>query len=161
MLQSGKQNDQWPTSGRGVYITPVNWGNPIASERGTKLEMARKWTGWLHVSWRLGGPQRFEAGTELIVAHKWAGWLNNPIHLGGLHRFKAEDSITRGPQVGRLAFFTPAARGVPDARERGTTLPMAHKWATWLHNPFQLGDPQCFRTGKRIRIGPQVGRVAA
>ena len=37
---------------------------------------------------------------------------------------------------------------------------MAHKWATWLHNPCRLGGPHRFRAGGRIRIGPQVGKVA-
>ena len=42
----------------------------------------------------------------------------------------------------------------------GTTLEVAHKWATWLHNPCRLGGPHRFRAGGRIRGGPQVGKVA-
>ena len=37
---------------------------------------------------------------------------------------------------------------------------VAHKWATWLHNPCRLGDSQRFRAGSRMRSGPQVGNVA-
>ena len=33
-LHSGGQNQRWPTSGQGGYITPTAWGVPTASERG-------------------------------------------------------------------------------------------------------------------------------
>ena len=69
------QNQRWPTSGQGGYITPVAWGVPTASERGAVSE----------------------------VAHKWARWLHNPCRLGGLHRFIAGGRITSGPQVGKVA----------------------------------------------------------
>ena len=31
-LQSVRQNQKWPTSGQGGYITPATWGVPTASE---------------------------------------------------------------------------------------------------------------------------------
>ena len=34
------------------------------------------------------------------------------------------------------------------------------KWARWLHNPYRLGGPHRFRAEDRIRSGPQVGKVA-
>ena len=37
---------------------------------------------------------------------------------------------------------------------------MAHKWATWLHNPNRLGGPLYFRAGDIINSGPQVGSEA-
>ena len=74
-LQSGGQNQKWPTSGQGGYITPAAWGVPTASERGAKSE----------------------------VAHKWAGWRHNPCRLRGPHRFKAGGRIKSGPQVGKVA----------------------------------------------------------
>ena len=37
---------------------------------------------------------------------------------------------------------------------------MAPKRARWLHNPCRLGGPNRFRAGGRIRVGPQVGKVA-
>ena len=43
MLQSGGQNQMWPTSGQGGYITPAAWGVPTASERGAESEVAHKW----------------------------------------------------------------------------------------------------------------------
>ena len=55
--------------------------------------------------------------------------------------------------------MTPAARGVGTARERGAESQVAHKWARWLRKPCRLGVTR-FRTGGRIRIGPQVDKVA-
>ena len=37
---------------------------------------------------------------------------------------------------------------------------MAHKWATWLHNPCGVWGPHRFKAEGRIRGGPQVGKVA-
>ena len=37
MLQSGGQNQQWPTSGPGGYITPAVWGGPQRFRAGNKI----------------------------------------------------------------------------------------------------------------------------
>ena len=74
-LQSGGHNQKWPTSGPGGYITRAAWAVPTASER----------------------------GRESKVAHKWAGWLHNPYRLGCLHCVRAGQRIEGGPQVGRMA----------------------------------------------------------
>ena len=74
-LQSGGQNQKWPTSGQGGYITPPASGIPTASER----------------------------GAESGVARKWARWLHNPSRLGDPHRFRAGGRIRSGPQVGKVA----------------------------------------------------------
>ena len=37
------QNQKWPTSGQGGYITAAAWGIAAASERGAKSEVAHKW----------------------------------------------------------------------------------------------------------------------
>ena len=74
-LQSGGQNQRWPTSGQGGYITPAAFGVPTASKQGAELE----------------------------VAHKWARWPHNPCRLGGPHRFRAGGRIRSGPQVGNVA----------------------------------------------------------
>ena len=74
-LQSGGQNQKWPTCGQGGYVTPAASGIPTASERGTKSE----------------------------VAHLWARWLHNPCRLGDPHRFRAWSKIRSGPQVGKVA----------------------------------------------------------
>ena len=74
-LQSGAQNQKWPTSGRNGYLTPAVSGIPTASERGAKSE----------------------------VAHKWAKWLPHPCCIGDPHRFTAGGKIRSGPQVGMMA----------------------------------------------------------
>ena len=74
-LHNKGQNQKWPTSGQGGYITRAAYGVPSASRRGTKSE----------------------------VAHKWARWLDNPCRLGDPHRFNPGDKIRSGPQVGKVA----------------------------------------------------------
>ena len=74
-LQSGGQNQKWPTSGQGGYITPAASGVPTASERRAESE----------------------------VAHKWARWLHNPCRLRDPRRVKAGGKIRSGPQVGKVA----------------------------------------------------------
>ena len=64
-LQSRGQNQKWPTSGQGGYITPAASGIPTASKRGAKSEVAHKWARWLHHPCRLGDPHRFKAGGKL------------------------------------------------------------------------------------------------
>ena len=64
-LHSGGQNQRWPTSGQGGYITPAAWEVPTASEQGAKSEVARKWARWLHNPCRLKGPHRFTAGGRI------------------------------------------------------------------------------------------------
>ena len=159
-LQSGGQNQRWPTSGQGGYITPAAWRVPTASKRGAESEVAHKWARWLHNPCRLGGspplqsggqnhrwptsgqggyitpaawrvPTASKRGAESEVAHKWARWLHNPCRLAGPHRFKAGSRIIGGPQVAR-----------------------------WLHNPCCLAGPNRFKAGDRIRGGPQVGKMA-
>ena len=64
-LESGGQNQKWPTSGQGGYITPAASGIPTASKRGAKSEVAHKWARWLHHPCRLGDPRRFRAGGKI------------------------------------------------------------------------------------------------
>ena len=46
-LQSGGQNQKWPTNGQIGYLTPAVSGSPTAAERGAKSEVAHKWANWL------------------------------------------------------------------------------------------------------------------
>ena len=126
-VQSGGQNQKWPTSGPGGYTTCAVWV-PNASEQGTKTEKAHKWAWWLYHRCRLGGVQRFRAGDEIRsgprvgrVATKTrppggsatrdkirsgpqvGAGLHNPYHLGDTQRFRAGDKIRSGPQVGWVA----------------------------------------------------------
>ena len=131
-LKSGGQNQKWPTSGQGGYITPAASGIPTASERGAKSE----------------------------VAHKWARWLHHPCRLGDPHRLRAGGQNQKWPTSGQGGYITLAASGIPTATKRGAKSEVAHKWARWLHHPCRLGDPRRLRAGGKIRSGPQVGKVA-
>ena len=64
-LQSGEQNQKWPTCGQGGYVTPAASGIPSASKQGTKSEVAQLWATWLHHPCRLGDPLRFRAGGKI------------------------------------------------------------------------------------------------
>ena len=75
LRHSGGQNQKWPTSGLGGYITLAAEGLPTASEREAKSE----------------------------VANQWARRLHNPYRLGGPHRFRARGKIRSGPHVVKIA----------------------------------------------------------
>ena len=60
-LQGGGQNQKWPTSGQGGYITPAVWGVPTPFQRGAEFEVSHRWERWLHNPYRLGGPKRLRA----------------------------------------------------------------------------------------------------
>ena len=122
VLQSGGQNQKWRMHGQGGHITSAASGNPGASKRGAKSEVAHKWARWLRNPCRLGGPHHFRArgkirsgqggyitpassgiptasgrGVKSEVAHTWARWLRNPCRLCHPHRFKAGGEIRSGP----------------------------------------------------------------
>ena len=74
-LQSGGQNQKWPTCGQGGYVTPTAPGIPCATEPGVASE----------------------------VAHLWARGLCNACRLGDPLSFRAGDKIRSGPLVGKVA----------------------------------------------------------
>ena len=79
-------------------------------------------------------------------------WGAPPLQSGGLTR--------KWPAKGQGGYITPAVLGSPSASERGINSEVASKWARWLHNPYRLGEPFCFRAGDQITSGPQMGKVA-
>ena len=74
-VQSGGQDQKWPTFGQGGYGTPAASGIPSATERGAKSE----------------------------VADLWARWLRNPCRLGHPLRYRARGKIRSGRLVGKVA----------------------------------------------------------
>ena len=118
-LQSGGQNQKWPTSGQGGYITPAAWGVPTASERGAESEVAHKWARWLHNPCRLGGPHRFGAGGRIrscpqvgkVATYPLPPRGSPPLHSGGQNQ--------KWPTSGQGGYITPAAWGIPTASKRG------------------------------------------
>ena len=159
-LRSGGQNQKWPRSGQGGYITPTAWGVPTATEQGTKSEVAHKWARWLDNRCRLGGPLRFRALGKIRGGPQVGKVATYPLPLGGSPPLHSGGQNQKWPTSGQSGYITPAAWGVPTASERGTESHVAHQWARWLHNPCRLGGPHRFRAGGRITRGPQVGKVA-
>ena len=131
-LQSGGQNQKWPTCGQSGYVTPTVSGIPTATGRGGKSE----------------------------VALKWAKWLRHPSRLGDPHRFRAGGGNQKWPTSGQSGYVTPAVSGIPTASERGGKSEVAHLWAKWLRHPCRLEDPHRYRARREIRSGPLVGKVA-
>ena len=188
-LQSGGQNQKWPTSGQNGYLTPAVSGIPPLQSGGGKIrsgpQVCKVATSPLPYR---GSPPLQSGGAKSEVAHKWAKWLPHTCRIGDPHRFRGGGKIRSGPQVGKMAtsplpyrgapppqsggqnqkwptsgqsgYLTPAVSGIPTASERGAKSEVAHKWAKWLPHPCRIGDPHRFRAGGKIRSGPQVRKVA-
>ena len=131
-LQSGGQNQKWPTSGQGGYINLPSRGDPHRFRAGGKIR---------------GGPQVGKVA-------------KSPLPLGGSQPFQSGGQNQKWPISGQGGHITLAASGIPTASEPGAKSEVAHKWARWLHHPCRLGDPHRFRAGGKIRMGPQGVKVA-
>ena len=159
-LQSGGQNQKWPTSGQSGYLTPAVSGIPTASERGAKSEVAHKWAKWLPHPCRIGDPHRFRAGGKIRSGPQVGKVATSPLPYRGSPPLQSGGQNQKWPTSGRNGYLTPAVSGIPTASERGAKSEVAHKWAKWLPHPCRIGDPHRFRAGGRIRSGPQVGEMA-
>ena len=152
-LQSGGQNQKWPTSGQNGYLTPTILGIPIASERGSKSEVAHKWAKWLTHPCRIGDPHRCKAaGKKSEVAHKWAKWLPDPCRIGDPHRCRAGGQNQKWPTSGQSGYLTPAVSGIPTASERGAKSEVAHKWAKWLTHPCRSRGSPPLQRGEKSEV---------
>ena len=159
-LQSGEQNQKWPTSGRNGYLTPAVSGIPTASTRGVKSELAHKWAKWLPHPCRIGDPHRFKAGGKIRSGPQVGKVATSPLPYRGSPPLQSGGQNQKWPTSGRNGYLTPAVSGIPTASERGAESEMAHKWAKWLPHPCRIRDPHRFTAGGRIRSGPQVGQMA-
>ena len=126
-LQSGGQNQKWPTSGQSGYITPAVSGIPTASERGEKSEVAHKWAKWLRRPCRLGDPHRFRAGCKIRNGQKMGKVATSPLPARGSPRLQSGGQNQKWPTCGQSGYVTPAVSGIPTASERGAKSEMAHK----------------------------------
>ena len=84
-LQSGGQNQKWPTCGQGGYFTRAVSGIPTASEQGQN----QKWptcgqSGYVTAAVS-GIPIASERRAKSELAHLWARWLRHPCRLGDPH----------------------------------------------------------------------------
>ena len=159
-LQSRGQNQRWPTSGKGGYISPPALGVPTASEQGAESEVARKWARWLHNPCRLGGTCRFGAGGRIRGGPQVGKVATETLPPGRSPPLQSRAQNQKWPTSGQGGYISPAAWGVPTASQWGAESQVARKWARWLHNPCCLRGPHRFTVGGRSRGGPQVGKVA-
>ena len=159
-LQSGGQNQKWPTSGQIGYLTPAVSGIPTASERGAKSEVAHKWVKWLPHPCRIGEPHRFRAGGKIRSGPQVGEMATSTLPYRGSPPLQSGGQNQKWPTSGQIGYLTPAVSGSPTASERGAKSEVAHKWANWLPHPCRIGEPHRFRAGGKIRSGPQVGEMA-
>ena len=160
-LQSGGQNQKWPTCGQGGYLTPAASGILSASERGAESEVAHLWAMWLPHPCRIGDPHGFTAGGKIRSGPLVGNLATSPLPYRGAPPLQSGGQNQKWPTSGQTAYLTPAVSGSPTASERGAKSEVAHLWARWLPHPCRLGDSLRFRAGGRIRSGPQVGKVAS
>ena len=147
-LQSGGQNQKWPTCGQGGYVTPSVSGIPTASERGAKSEVAHLWAKWLCHPCHLGDPHRFRAGGGEIRSRPLMGKVaTSPLPSRGSPPLQSGGQNQKWPTYGQSGYVTPAVSGIPTASERGAKSEVAHLWAKWLCHPCRLGDPHRCRAG--------------
>ena len=125
-LQSGGQNQKWPTCGQSGYVTPAVSSIPITSERGAKSEVAHLRAKWLRHPCHLGDPHRCRAGGKIRSGHLWARWLLRPSHLGDPHHCRARSKMRSGPLVGTVATSPLPSRGSPPLQSGGQN----QKWPT-------------------------------
>ena len=159
-LQSGGQNQKWPTSGRNGYLTPAVSGISTASERGAKSEVAHKWAKWLPHPCRIGEAQRFRAGGKIRSGPQVGEMATSPLPYRGSPPLQSGGQNQKWPTSEQIGYLTHAVSGSPTASERGAKSEVAHKWAKWLPHPCRIGDPHRFKAGGKIRSGPQVGEMA-
>ena len=159
-LQSGGQNQKWPTSGQNGYLTPAVSGIPSASERGAKSEVAHKWAKWLPHPCRIGDPHRCRAGNKIRSGPQVSKMATSPLRYWGSPPLQSGGQNQKWPTSGRNGYLTPAVSGIPTAAKRRAKSEVAHKWAKWLPHPCRIGDPHRCRAGGKIRSGPQVGKMA-
>ena len=159
-LQSGGQNQKWPTIGQISYLTPAVSGSPTAAERGAKSEVAHKWAKWLPHPCRIGEPHRCRAGGKIRSGPQVGQLATSPTPYRGAPPMQSGGQNQKWPTSGRIGYLTPAISGSPTAAERVAKSEVAHKWANWLPHPCRIGEPHRFRAGGKIRSGPQVGEMS-
>ena len=144
-LQSGGQNQKWPTSGQIGYLTPAVSGIPAAPARGAKSEVAHKWAKWLPHPCRIGDPRRVTAGGKIRSDPQVGKLATSPLPYRGSPPLQSRGQNQKWPTSGQSGYLTPAVSGIPAASERGAKSEVAHKWANWLPHPCRIGDPRRFR----------------
>ena len=117
-LQGGGQTQKWPTCGQGGYVTPAVSGIPTTSERGAKSEVAHLWAKWLRHPCRLGDPHCFRAGGKLRSGPLVGKVATSPLPSRGSPPLQSGGEIQKWPTCGQSGYVTPAVSGIPTASER-------------------------------------------
>ena len=159
-LQSGGQNQKWPTCGQNGYVTPAVSGIPTASERGAKSQVAHLWAKWLRHPYRLGDPHRSRAGGKIRSGPLMGKMATSPLPSWGSPPLQSGGQNQKWPPCGQNGCVTPAVSGIPTASERGAKSEVAHLWAKWLCHPCGRGDPHSWRAEGKITSRPLVGKMA-
>ena len=159
-VQSGGQNQKWPTSGQTGYLAPAVSGIPAASEWGAESEVAHKWAKWLPHPCRIRDPRRCRAGGKIRSGPLVGKVATSPLPYRGSPPLQSGGQNQKWPTSGQSGYLTPAVSGIPASSERGAKSEVAHKWAKWLPHPCRIGDPRRCRAGGKIRSGPQAGKLA-
>ena len=157
-LQTGGQNQKWPTSGQIGYLTLAVSGIPAASERGAKSDVAHKWAKWLPHPCGIGDPHRFRAGGKIRIGPQVGKVATSALPYRGSPPLQSGGQNQKWPTSEQSGYLTPAVSGILAAVERGAKSGVAHKWAKWLPHPCHIGDPRRCRAGGKIRSGPEVGK---
>ena len=126
-LQSGGQNQKWPTSGQIGYLTPAVSGSPTAVERGAKSEVAHKWANWLPHPCRIGEPHRCRAGGKIRSGPQVGKLATSPLPYPGAPPLQSGGQNQKWPTSGQIGYLTPAVSGSPTAVEQGAKSEVAHK----------------------------------
>ena len=140
-------NQKWPTCGQSGYVTPAVSGIPTASERGGN----QKWPTCGQSSYVTpavsGIPTASERGEgKAEVAQLWAKWLRQPCCIGDPDRCRAGGE-SKVAHLWAKWLRHPCRLGDPHGFRAGGKLEVAHLWAKWLRHPCRLGDPHRCRVG--------------
>ena len=185
-LQSGGQNQKWPTCGQCGYVTPAVSGIPTASERGGKFRSGPLVGNVATLPLRFGDPHRCKAGGKIRSGPVVGKVATSPVPSRRSPLLQSGGDIQKWPTCGQCGYVTPASRGspplqrggqnqkwhtcgqcgyvtpavsgIPTAAERGAKSEVAHMWTMWLRHPCRLGDSHCFRAGGEIQKWPTCGQ---
>ena len=114
-LQSGGQNQKWPTSGQNGYLTPAVSGIPASSKRGAKSEVAHKWAKGLPHPCRIGDPRQFRAGGKIRGGPQVGKMATSPVPYRGSPPLQSGGQNQKWPTSGQSGYLTPAVSGIPTA----------------------------------------------
>ena len=126
LLQSGGQNQKWPTCGQSGYATPAVSGIPTASERGAKSEVAHLWAKWLRHPFRLGDPHCFRAGGKIRSGPLVGKVATSPLPYRGSRSLQSGGQNQKWPTCGQSGPSPPPSRGSRPLQSGGQN----QKWPT-------------------------------